>query len=322
MNDFWKDAPEIAARLESVRSLMERTVRTPSFPLGEAVAEMIDSRGKMLRPALIVIGSRFGRSADAERIDSLGAGIELLHVATLIHDDIIDEAAVRRGIPAIHTRFGTKEAVLAGDWLLSRCFQLAARSAEPANAQALARLVGAICAAEIEQDLGKYKYHSSVRRYLRTITGKTAALFALALNAGAAEAKAPAKVVQTLRRAGYNVGMAFQVIDDILDFESSEGVMRKPVGKDLMEGLCTLPLIYALMSDRGSFAGLLDRQPLDEGRVADIISAVARLGGIERARTLARRFTTRSLSEIGCLPEGKARDELAGLAEKLLHRQY
>ncbi|HET7839522.1 MAG TPA: polyprenyl synthetase family protein [Rectinemataceae bacterium] len=328
MTDFWNDSPSLGSRIESVVSLMDETIASTDFPLAEALRGLVGSNGKMLRPALLLIGARFGKGADDRRITALAASIELLHVATLIHDDILDEAELRRGVPTIHTQFGTKEAVLAGDWLLSRSFRLASESAAPENAQALGRLIGAICSAEIGQDLGKYRYDCSVRRYLRTIAGKTAALFSLALHAGATEAKvAPRLVVQRLRRAGYGIGMAFQVIDDILDFESSEGVMGKPVGKDLREGLCTLPLIYALQADRGSLEGLLARSrkekgQLDQASIDEIVDLTARLGGLDRARETAHRFTARTLAEINGLPNVPARAELAALASKLLERTY
>jgi heptaprenyl diphosphate synthase len=167
----------------------------------------------------------------------------------------------------------------------------------------------------------------SVRRYLRTIAGKTAALFSLSLHAGATEAKVGTKVVQRLRRAGYGIGMAFQIIDDILDFESSVGIMGKPVGKDVKEGLCTLPLIYALRENRAAMESLLarsrtERSKLDQGSIDRIVGLTAELGGIDRARASAHHFTSRTLAEIEGLPQNPAKAELAALASKLLDRKY
>ena len=327
MTDFWKDSPALEARLERVLAVMDDTLHSPSFPIREAVATAAESRGKLLRPALLIIGSSFGRAADPIRIEKLAAAVEILHVATLVHDDIIDEAPIRRGRPSLHASLGVKEAVLAGDWLFSRCFLLSSESAEPENARGLARLIAAVCSAEISQDMDKFRYSTSVRRYYRTIAGKTAALFSLALHAGAVEAKAPVRVTQNLRRAGYNMGMAFQVIDDILDFESVEGLLRKPAGRDIAEGLCTLPLIYALRADRSGMEAVLAKV----GRRGTAISAeaavaaaalAAKLGGPELAREDARRFTSRALEEIGRLPLSPERDELGRLAERLLHRAY
>jgi heptaprenyl diphosphate synthase len=331
MTDFWKDAPEIEARLARVVALIDETLVLGGFPLQSALAEAAGGDGKLLRPALLVMGSLFGRAADTAKIEALAAAIELLHVATLVHDDIIDEAPLRRGQPSLHSSLGVKRAVLAGDWLFSRCFLLASEGAAPETARGLSRLVAAICSAEISQDLAKFEYSPSFRAYYRTIAGKTAALFSLALHAGASEAKAAPAVTQGLRRSGYCMGMAFQVIDDILDFESEENVLRKPVGKDIAEGLCTLPLIHAMREDPEGMSALLEplRGAAGEERVSGpardeaasrAAARAAELGGVELALADARRFTDRALREIGRLPPSRSRDELAALAERLLHR--
>ncbi len=329
MTDFWNDSPGLAEALSSVAAIMRESLRSTDFPIEDAVASIIESNGKMLRPALVLIGARFGRGGMESRILPLAAAIELLHVSTLVHDDVLDEAELRRGIPTLHTRFGAKEAVLAGDWLFARAFLLAAESASPANAKALARLVSAICAAEIKQDMDKWSYSASRRGYFRKIAGKTAALFSLALHVGAAEAKAPAPVAERLRRAGYNLGMAFQILDDILDFESSAGVMRKPVGRDIAEGLCTLPLIHALRVDEHGVRALLsalsrerDGAAQMEPAVAAVIARTVSLGGVDAARRDAARFTARAEAEIARLPATPARDELSRLSSRLLSRLY
>ena len=327
MTDFWKASPALERRLQRVVAIVDATIDYPGFPLREMALAAAEAGGKLLRPALLIIGSSFGRAAEAERIERLSAAVELLHIATLVHDDIIDEAPIRRGHPSLHANVGVKKAVLAGDWLFSRCFLLSSESADPDNSRNLARLIAAICSAEINQDLGKYRYTASVRDYLRTIAGKTAALFSLALHAGAAEAKAGTRIVQSLRRAGYDMGMAFQVIDDILDFESDADVVRKPVGKDIAEGLCTLPLIYALQTDRAGLESILARgrepnQAVTAEAAAAAALRAAELGGLERARADARRFTTRALAEIERLPASQPRNELLGLAERLLDRAY
>ena len=327
MSSFWKDDSRIARLLKDVILCMQENLRGDVFPLAEEVEGLVSSNGKMLRPALLLIGSGFGNKAEKERLIPLAAAVELLHVSTLIHDDVIDEASLRRGKPTLHTRFGVKEAILAGDWLFSRCFLLSAASSEPENAKALARVIAAICASEIRQDLDKWSYSSSIRSYLRIIAGKTAALFALSLQTGAQESKATRPVQERLRRAGYDIGMAFQIMDDVLDFESSEGVMRKPVGKDLAEGLCTLPLIYALQKDEAGMRALLakmrpEASSIDEAALSSVIARTIEIGGVEMAKREVARFTARGTKEIEGLPAGKARDELSDLAVRLLTRSH
>lgn len=320
MDDFWSDQEQLKPRLARVHALMLEVVRSDAFPLANAVETLVDANGKMLRPAFLLIASDFGKKSRG--IDELAAAIELLHVATLIHDDVIDNAQTRRGVPSLHTRFGVKEAVLAGDWLLTRCFRLASEHSSPANARLIARLLASICAEEIHQDMENFLWPEGVRNYLRKISGKTAALFGMALRVGASESKAKAAVVSTLTRVGYDVGMAFQIMDDILDFRATQGAMRKPVGKDLREGLCTLPLILALKRDGKAIKALLGNGPMDDGRVAEVVALVRESGALERAEAYASRYTDRALSEIGRLPEGEARRNLSQLAGKLLSRGW
>lgn len=320
MTDFWKDLPGLSARLDTVRARMKAVVRSERFPLSGEVERLIDANGKMLRPALLMMAGSFGRSA--KDLTDLAAAIELLHIATLIHDDVIDDAELRRGVPTIHAVHGVKEAVLSGDWLFSRCFRLAAESSSPANATLLAGLVGAICSEEIHQDLERYTWPVGVRNYLRKIAGKTAAMFSLALRAGAVESKASPKVIAALTRIGYDVGMAFQVMDDVLDYEAEGGAMRKPVAKDVREGLCTLPLILALRKDRGGLRALLGPGKLDGAQADRVVAAVRDSGSIAEARGFATRYTERASAELARLPKGRARDELGSTVERLLGRDH
>lgn len=326
MTDFWKDSPRLGARLAEVESAIADVLRDPSFPLAAETAEIVLSNGKMLRPALVLIGAGFGPRPAKLGIIRVAAALELLHAATLIHDDVLDDAHTRRGIPALHTRFGTTDAILAGDWLFSRCFRLVADSADPRSAQVLARLVGSICSAEIRQDLGKFDFSKSVRDYFRTIAGKTAALFALALHVGATEAKVSPLRTQALRRIGYDLGMAFQIIDDILDYESDPLSIGKPVGNDLKEGLATLPLIRAMETDGPAIGRLLARigpgaEPREVSEAVDaVVKAVLAAGGHEKARKDAARFTGRARRELARLPGIEARRDLSDLLDRLLAR--
>ncbi len=321
MNGFWNDLPRIRSELSEVVAIIEDAVRVEGFPVSDALLELVRANGKMLRPALLLASAGFGR-ADPERIRRLAAAVELLHTATLVHDDYLDGASLRRGVRTLHERFNPMTAVLAGDFLLSRCFRLAADATSPDNAKALAALIEAICLAEIRQDLGKYDYSADLRRYRRTVAGKTAALFSLACQAGAVEAGCKPEVAQRLRRAGYDIGMAFQVIDDILDFEGDERVVRKPLGRDVAEGLSTLPLAYALAERGPELAPLLAGKPPSEEAVAEVVRVVRGSGAIERARADAATYTERALREIDALPDKPARAEIRTLAERLLLRAH
>ena len=326
MTDLWKDSPTIGKRLADVESILAETLNDPSYPLAAETRKLVLSGGKMLRPAFVIIGAGFGKqrktTANRRRIAHIAASIELIHTASLIHDDVLDRADIRRGIPTLHTRFGTTNAILAGDWLFSRSFRLAADNADPKSSRILARFVGSVCSAEIHQDLAKFSFSTSRRDYLRTIAGKTAALFSLSLHVGASEAKADAAVTQALRRTGYDIGMAFQIIDDILDYESDGKTLKKPVGNDIKEGLCTLPLIFALRKEETALRPLLKKEGMNDATVTLILKKVADSGALQQARNVARQFTARARKEIAALPECEAREELIAVAENLLTRTY
>jgi heptaprenyl diphosphate synthase len=320
----------IGKKLDKVEAILIETLDDPSYPLAAETKELVLSGGKMLRPAFVLIGAGFGGGGSRgqgsrggqDRIAHIAAAIELIHVASLIHDDIIDKADTRRGLPSLHTRFGTTNAILAGDWLFSRSFRLTADFANIKSARVLARFVGSVCSAEIHQDLSKFSFSTSRREYLRTIAGKTAALFSLSLHVGASEAKADLAVTQNLRRAGYDIGMAFQIIDDILDYESDDKTLRKPVGNDLKEGLCTLPLILALRKNEAALRPLLGKEGMTDGTVGKIVKTVADSGALEQAREIARHFTARALKEIGTLPACETREDFLSITRKLLTRTY
>jgi heptaprenyl diphosphate synthase len=326
MTDFWNGSPRMGGKLDEVEAILISTIDDPAYPLAEDTKRLVLSGGKMLRPAFVLIGAGFGPGKSprgkAKKIPYIAAAIELLHTATLIHDDILDDADVRRGIPALHTRFGTVNAILAGDWLFSACFRLMADYADPKSAKIISRLVGAICSSEIRQDLGKFTLTTTRRDYLRIIAGKTAALFSLALHVGGSEGGADASTTQGLRRTGYDIGMAFQIIDDILDCESDDLTLKKPVGNDLKEGLCTLPLIFALESAPKRIRLLLGPGPMDDAKVAEVLAEVRSSGGIDKAREVAKAFTARARREIDALPDCPARDDLSMVAELLLTRTY
>jgi len=328
MTPFWAAYPGVANELDGVRDLLRASAATGDDEVHASIRRLVASNGKMLRPAFLLLASRFG-DPDRARMQRLGAAIELMHMATLVHDDLIDGAELRRGIPTIHASLGSRSAVLAGDTLFASCFSLVADHADAATARTVARLVGLVCEGEIAETTERFLVSRSVRRYLRRTAAKTAILFSLAFLVGARESGSPAPVVGTLRRLGWSLGMAFQVIDDILDFEARGEEVGKPVANDLRQGIFTLPVVLALRADDGELARSLEgrryaaRSPRRARReIARITGLVRGRGGFVRAREFARRYTERARREIERLPAGEPRDVLAGVTERLLHRSY
>ena len=321
MMRFWEDNPELAGRLECVRGLILQRAASDDAEVRAAVGQLLDASGKMLRPAFVLLASQFG-SPDPERILRAAAAVEMLHMATLVHDDIIDGAPLRRGVATLHTLRGPRLAVLVGDWLFASCFSMVADLGGESHGADLAHVVGRICGTEISQSAQRFDASTSVRRYLRRIAGKTAALFALSFHVGAQQAGCPDARVSTLRRLGYNLGMGFQIIDDILDFSSDAAETGKLRGGDLAHGIYTLPVVHALRADDGALARALDqarRRRRAAGRAARMVVSGE---GIPRSRAAAETYTRRAMGALDCLPPVPARETLRIVTGRLLHRTW
>lgn len=322
MINFWTDFTGISPDLKKVSEIITSSISSQNPIINDALSVLFENPGKMLRPGLLLIASQFG-NCDDDKAVHLAAALEMLHAATLIHDDVIDDSPFRRGLPAIHSKYGKKDAVLIGDFLLSRAFLLASEYASPEQSLHLSKVISIICTMEIEQSTSRFCFDQSIRKYFRKIMGKTALLFSLACHIGAHEAQVSKYVTETLRRIGYNIGMAFQVIDDILDYSGNEDLVRKPLGMDLKSGIITLPLIAALQKDSsGKLTGLCNVQNVQRGEFDEIMNMVKDLGGIEYAGVYAQKFTNRALHEITKLPSGNSRGLLEKLTNTLLIRSY
>ncbi|HUX22861.1 MAG TPA: polyprenyl synthetase family protein [Spirochaetia bacterium] len=309
------------ADIAEVKKAIYRQLEGSSGEIRDAVSSMVEANAKMLRPTFLLLAARIGKFA-APKFYDLAAAVEMLHMATLAHDDVIDDSPTRRGKAALHTLYGKRTAILIGDLLFSRCFHLAAEYTTIENGRKLARAVSVICESEIRQGTDRFSLDVSRRRYLRRITGKTSALFVLSFYIGGQESGAPKRTVSALHRAGYNIGMAFQIIDDILDYSGDAHNLGKPTGTDLREGVITIPLIYALEQDRGDLRKLLDEFPYTDDTVADIIAMTGALGGIQRARELAELYTNRALRELSRLPGGRSKELLIEYVKTLLVRDF
>jgi len=309
--------------LAEVRKVIDEALRTgrgaANANITASVGALFRAGGKFLRPRILLLSAMTGKYAP-ERIRPLAAAVELLHTATLIHDDVIDDSPSRRGLPAVHVVTGQKDAVLAGDWLFSRCFLLAAERSSPENARNLARAIDIIVSAEMRQDAGRWDFTPSVRDCLRKIGGKTATLFALAARAGAVEAKAPERIVSAVSRAAWAAGIAFQIQDDILDWTGSETETGKTVRNDLAEGFCTLPLALALRETPETLAPLLTHEAIGSGAGSEIAKIVAATGSIEEAAARAKAYRDRSLNDLARIPASYARDELERVFTSFIDR--
>lgn len=274
--------------LDDVRAFLGDEAKRAEAFVGKDIARVISREGKLLRPALVLLSARLG-SSEAGDMVAVAASIEMIHLATLIHDDVIDGALSRRGIPALHVDAGAAKAVLAGDWLLARALSIAGNYYSSGLFTFLSDRIEELCRAEILQDASAGNLVVSREDYLHRIDGKTAALLRLACRAGAGCAGADDTVMETLDSWALSVGRGFQMDDDALDYQGRPVKMGKSISVDLRAGLATLPLIIACESGNPGILRLTRGNSVPGViRRNRIRKAVIALGAVKAARKEAQ----------------------------------
>lgn len=326
MNQLWHGYPWMEAQLSEIQRLIVSANRSAEFYLKEPMDYTLNSGGKMLRPAFVLIGGLFGKTDENsnERMLMTAVAIETLHMATLVHDDIIDEAFLRRGRETVQSKYSKEFAVYMGDYLLSQCFLLLAdNEVEPGTLKYLAKGVKKVCLGEMTQNLFRYRHDMKLLDYLGIIRGKTAALFAASLGVGAKLADAEDKTAKKLAKIGLNVGMAFQMIDDLLDYEGDPSQVGKDLQADLYKGYYTLPLILALGGVNGEkIEMMLDKQTLSPRDIEMVMRLVEDSGALEAVRRLAEKYSQKAMRLVAELEEGEGRQMLNTMIPRLLKRVF
>ena len=321
MNSFWQEKTAMIAHLNEVDQVIGKQLTVKQRKMNEILQDLASSGGKRIRPGLCIIGAGFG-SKPIESIYPLAAVLEMLHLATLVHDDIIDDATHRRGALTTQQKYGKDYAVYTGDYIFTKCFEILAENYELHHMKELSKAVSRVCVGEIEQFDGRFKSHTSVKKYLKIVGAKTSALLATSLAVGAYEAGCDERFCKKLGKIGLHVGNAFQIIDDILDYTGDEARVGKTLGNDLKQGYYTLPLIYALRKNDSVLNRSLAADVYDDETIKRIIVRVNELGGVRQAQLLAEKYTIKSLKEISSLPTCQSRDDLEWITKRLLVREH
>src|SRR5690606_28260501 len=235
----------VAEDMILVEDLLESIKQVELAPLKRMLDHALEARGKRLRPALVLLAGNLG-DYNLNKLVPLGAAIELLHTASLVHDDVVDGALSRRGRPTTNAVFDNAITVLLGDYMFANAAEMVTRTGSLPVTRLFALALMKMTSGELDQDAAAFDVGKDIQNYLWRIGGKTAALFANATEGGAILAKCEPDVVEGMRTYGYSLGMAFQIVDDILDFTGDEEQMGKPVGSDLREGTITLPGLLLL----------------------------------------------------------------------------
>src|SRR5579863_3672852 len=288
------------------------------------------SGGKRLRPALLLLCARFSeslqssRATDGKTAIQLGAVVEMIHAATLVHDDVIDVAQTRRGRPSANVQWGNHTCVLAGDWLYMQAFQAALRERNFHILDLLISLTQMMVEGELIQLDRIGRIDITEADCMEVADRKTACLFSACAKLGAVSAGAETAAEEKLGEFAWNLGMAFQLIDDMLDFTSREQTLGKPVGGDLKEGKVTLPLVYALenstAAERQQVAMVLGDRTYDSTSFSDIYAMVERRGGIQRTRERAQQFTDHARQIVNEFPDSPYQRALCMLTDLVTDR--
>jgi geranylgeranyl pyrophosphate synthase len=306
--------------LSKVEELFESLKQADYGPLGEMLEIILSGGGKLLRPALALLSGRFGRY-NLDVLVPLAASVELLHTATLVHDDVIDQASTRRGRPTVNSAFHNSTTVMLGDYLFAHAADQVVKTDNLRVVRLFSDTLMIMAKGEIRQDLTAYDSRQTIRDYLQRIGGKTASLFATACEGGAIVSSQPDEWTEAFRDYGYNFGMAFQVVDDILDFTGDSEAMGKPVGSDLMQGTLTLPSL--LLMDQSSKSNPVQKyfaRPSRE-RLSEAVQAVLDSGAIQESYEMARDFSRRANEALDVLPDLEDRETLRDLITFILERR-
>ncbi|MBW7649577.1 heptaprenyl diphosphate synthase component II [Anoxybacillus sp. ST4] len=307
--------------LNRIEEQLKTTVQASDPLVNEASLHLLEAGGKRIRPVFVLLGGQFG-TYHFEQMKRVAVALELIHMASLVHDDVIDGATLRRGKETIQARWGDRFAMYVGDYLFARALEQMCEIDDPIAHQILAKTIVEVCRGEIEQISDKYRFDQNLRRYLQRIKRKTALLIAASCQLGAVVAGAPEAVHKKLYWFGYYVGMSFQITDDILDFIGTEKQLGKPAGSDLSQGNVTLPVLYAMEERTLKEQIMKVNEHTTSREMAHVIDGIKRTNAIEKSYELGDRYLQKALDMLQKLPRNRAWTALYNIAKYIGKRKY
>jgi len=315
----------IQRELEEVESEIRRNISSEIKLIPEIGEHLLFSGGKRFRPSLLILCSRLFSTKNSEKSISLAGVIELIHTATLLHDDVVDSADLRRGVESANTRWGNEASILVGDFLFSQAFAIMTSVGDLRILDTIAITTKKMSEGEMFQISLENTLNITEDEYLTLINNKTAILIASACKIGAILESAESEIEEKLRTFGEGLGMAFQIVDDILDFSSDSKEIGKPVGKDLTEQKATLPLIFALLkmdkSERSKTKKIFFADIKSKDDINYIADLVKKYGGIEYSMNKAKDFIESAKEKLNDFPESDEKRALLHLADFVIERR-
>jgi heptaprenyl diphosphate synthase len=309
----------LAALESNLRALIEADPDVVSAPM----ADLFAAGGKRIRPALVLLAAQIG-AYDLDRLNPAAMAVELTHAATLVHDDVIDRASVRRGRPTVAARLGDEPAIVVGDFYFAKAYEQAAKTRSPEVVTILADAVMKICAGEVRQQAIRHQYQATLDEYMNRIEAKTAILLAACCDIGALLGGLAPEARQHLRDYGRLLGLAFQIADDVLDYTGTEDEVGKPIGHDVAEGFATLPLMLAM--EEAPIAGRLSPllrtgHALTAAEAAHVVELVGSSRGPQRAIERAHSLASDARHELETMGRGDAVQTLSALTNYVVSRK-
>lgn len=310
--------------LDQIEARLAATIHTDEKELLRSSRHLLDAGGKRMRPLFVLLAGHFGEYHLAD-LEKVAVALELIHMATLVHDDVIDNAETRRGRKTVKAEWDNRVAMYTGDFIFARALKEVSGLSDPRVHQILARAMVFLVRGEIDQIHDLYQSNQSLRRYLHRIKRKTALLMAISCQLGAIVSGASESTVRAMYRYGYAVGMAFQMTDDVLDLTGDAKVLGKPAGSDLLQGNVTLPVIYTLINgttdQRQMIQRYLDSRGIEED-LSEILHMVRHSGGIPYTLGLSKQYLDKALATLEKLPHSYERESLRFIAEFIVTRSF
>lgn len=318
---LWLQCTDVEKDLQLVESGLLDAIGSDDPLVHEVCTHLISARGKRLRPTLLLLTTRFG-NANESRARSLAVAIELLHVATLYHDDVVDQASNRRQLVSVNAKWGNQVAVLAGTYLLSRAMSLFS-SAGDKVVRSVSRAINTLWNGQMEETEGVYNLDLEETRLFKIIAQKTATLYELACHIGAEVSGLSTSEINQVKEYGRNLGIAFQLVDDAMDIMADEKALGKPPGSDVREGIYTLPVLYTLRStnaDSGRLRAILASRQLTEERLLEALSILRRNGSVRYTVNTATTFIAEAKRRLQAFPNSDAKQSLCLLGDFVIDR--
>ncbi|KIY22114.1 MULTISPECIES: heptaprenyl diphosphate synthase component II [Mesobacillus] len=309
------------ADLALIERELEESIQADALLLRQASLHLLKAGGKRIRPVFVLLGAKLG-DYDINVIKDVAVSLELIHMASLVHDDVIDDAELRRGQPTIKAKWDNRIAMYTGDYIFARALELMTEINNPMAHQILSDTIVELSIGEIEQIKDKYDFTQNLRNYLLRIKRKTALLIAASCQLGAVVAGVPVEEHRKLYKFGYYVGMSFQITDDVLDFTGTEKELGKPSGGDLLQGNITLPVLYAMQDEYINSKVRNVHQGMDREDLEEVLKLIKNSGAIEKSLQISDRYLDKALAVLEQLPPSKAKKSLRDIAKFIGKRNY